>query len=351
MITKKANIANVLKNLHFSKNEPISLVHFITNRCNARCSFCFIDFDNPERYLPLAGGVVNGTLATQAAIELVKSEYPDKQVFYAYTDAKFYQLTVAYNGLRTIAQVTGYITYVGRQGLYFQYRHNAPLSRRIDPGTTNIIDIYLLTQNYSDAYAEYVQDTSATIMLPTKPTVNSLRSQFSSLEGYKSLSDALVMHSAKFKPLFGLKADSNLRASFKVVKNPGYNISDSEIKSKLVAALNQYFAVENWDFGETFYFSELSAYLHTTLTPFLNSVVIVPTSGTQAFGSLYQISCEHDEIFVNAATVNDVAIIGSITASNIKATGEVYTGSATTSGTSSITTTSSGSGGGGGGGY
>ena len=50
MITKKANIANVLKNLHFSKNEPISLVHFITNRCNARCSFCFIDFDNPKTF-------------------------------------------------------------------------------------------------------------------------------------------------------------------------------------------------------------------------------------------------------------------------------------------------------------
>ena len=50
MITKKANIVNVLKNLHFSKNEPISLVHFITNRCNARCSFCFIDFDNPKTF-------------------------------------------------------------------------------------------------------------------------------------------------------------------------------------------------------------------------------------------------------------------------------------------------------------
>jgi len=35
-------------------------------------------------------------------------------------------------------------------------------------------------------------------------------------------------------------------------------------------------------------------------------------------------------------------VIDAITASNIKATGEVYTGSATTSGTSSITTTSSG---------
>ena len=50
MITTKANILNVLQNLYFSKNEPISLVHFVTNRCNARCSFCFIDFDDPKTF-------------------------------------------------------------------------------------------------------------------------------------------------------------------------------------------------------------------------------------------------------------------------------------------------------------
>lgn len=50
MITTKANIFNVLQNLYFTKNQPISLVHFVTNRCNARCSFCFIDFDNPKTF-------------------------------------------------------------------------------------------------------------------------------------------------------------------------------------------------------------------------------------------------------------------------------------------------------------
>ena len=50
MITKKANLFRVLKNLYLKKNEPISLVHFVTNRCNARCSFCFIDFDNPDTF-------------------------------------------------------------------------------------------------------------------------------------------------------------------------------------------------------------------------------------------------------------------------------------------------------------
>ena len=50
MLIHKANISHVLKNLHFTKTEPISLVHFVTNRCNARCSFCFIDFDDPKTF-------------------------------------------------------------------------------------------------------------------------------------------------------------------------------------------------------------------------------------------------------------------------------------------------------------
>lgn len=35
-----------LKNLYIDKKYPVSLIHFVTNRCNARCSFCFIDFDD-----------------------------------------------------------------------------------------------------------------------------------------------------------------------------------------------------------------------------------------------------------------------------------------------------------------
>ena len=50
MITKKADTLRVLTNNFIKRNEPISVVHFLTNRCNARCSFCFIDFDDPETF-------------------------------------------------------------------------------------------------------------------------------------------------------------------------------------------------------------------------------------------------------------------------------------------------------------
>ena len=35
-------------NIAITKNKPISIVHFVTNICNARCSHCFIDFDNQK---------------------------------------------------------------------------------------------------------------------------------------------------------------------------------------------------------------------------------------------------------------------------------------------------------------
>ena len=46
MTQKSPTILQSAFNALISKKEPISLIHFVTNRCNARCSFCFIDFDN-----------------------------------------------------------------------------------------------------------------------------------------------------------------------------------------------------------------------------------------------------------------------------------------------------------------
>ena len=50
MLFKRSNGVHVLTNLLLTKQEPISVVHFVTNRCNARCSFCFIDFDDPKTF-------------------------------------------------------------------------------------------------------------------------------------------------------------------------------------------------------------------------------------------------------------------------------------------------------------
>ena len=36
------------KSLYLLRSEPVGLIHFLTRRCNARCSFCFIDFNHNE---------------------------------------------------------------------------------------------------------------------------------------------------------------------------------------------------------------------------------------------------------------------------------------------------------------
>lgn len=50
MMFRKANSFKVISNLTINKSSPVSIVHFLTNRCNARCSFCFIDFDDPKTF-------------------------------------------------------------------------------------------------------------------------------------------------------------------------------------------------------------------------------------------------------------------------------------------------------------
>jgi hypothetical protein len=85
----------------------------------------------------------------------------------------------------------------------------------------------------------------------------------------------------------------------------------------VVAAINNYFDIANWDFGETFYFSELAAYLHSVLAPNIASITIVPASESSVFGSLLQINANFNEIIVSAATVDNVQIISAITAAQI----------------------------------
>ena len=266
-------------------------------------------------YDPVDRTMIVSLYATETAILDKLPLYTAGTIFYAYTEDKFYETSGT-----ALTQVTNYIARNGRQDIMFQYTHNAPNNRRIDPSPNNLIDLYLLTADYSTEYSAYITDTSNTVTEPVKPTGSELSVSFGSIESYKTISDSLIYNAATFKPLFGAKADSALRATFKVVKNPAVTISDNEIKSRVISAINSYFDIANWDFGETFYFSELSAYLHSQLVPDVSSIIIVPTATSNSFGDLYQINAEANEIFVSAATVSDVQIISAITAGQLNRT-------------------------------
>jgi len=302
-----------------------------------------VDFDNLERFLLTEAGRVDSDYPTVAAIELVKAEYIIGQVFYAYEQNTFYELVINVQGVRSLVRRSDFVARTGRQDLYFQYRHNSPLTSRIDPGTTNIIDLYLVTQAYYTAYTNYIRDTTGTVPQPAVPTIDELSTAYAGLQNFKMLSDTVIMNSVEFKPLFGTKASEELRATVKVIKAANSNASVSEIKNLIVQNMNNYFDIDNWDFGTTFFFSELAAYLHAEMGGIISSVVLVPLNSQKSFGDLYEIRAAPNQIFVNAATVNNIEVIEALTSSNMR----MSPGSVSSNG-SSVSGGSSSFGGGGG---
>ena len=277
-----------------------------------------VDFDNLQRYLLTEEGYVNYLYPTLSDIEANKSQYLDGQVFYAYQDQAFYKLTIETIGTRTLTETTEFIARTGRQNLYYQYRHNSLLTNRIDPSITNIIDVYVVTQSYYTAYQNWIKDSTGTVVEPNIPTIEELTTEFQKLQDYKMVSDNLVLNSVVFKPLFGAKAAAELRATIKVIKAANSTASVSEIKNLVVANLNTYFTIDKWNFGDTFYFSELAAYIHSQIGTIVSSVVLVPVSSQKSFGDLYEIRSAPNEIFVNAATVANIEVIDALTSTNIK---------------------------------
>jgi hypothetical protein len=284
-----------------------------------------VDFDNLQRYLLIEAGIVNSEYATLADIQAVQSQYVIGQVFYAYgeTDSYganqvFYILGVDSLDNPVLTQTYGYLAKVGRQDLYFQYRHNSPLTNRIDPGSTNIIDLYIVTNAYYTAYVNWLQDTTGTVTEPTVPTIDQLNTAYQGLQNYKMISDNMILNSVDFQPLFGQKAEPALRATIKVIRAAGSTASTSTIKNLVVANMNAYFDLANWNFGDTFYFSELASYIHQNIADVVSSVVLVPLDTQKSFGDLYEIRSAPNQIFVNGATVNDVEVITALTSTNLQ---------------------------------
>ena len=277
-----------------------------------------VDFDNLQRYLLVEQGRVNSDYATIDDIELVKSEWSPGQVFYAYSQDTFYELSISVTGVRTLVLVSGWIARTGRQSLYYQYRHNSPLTNRIDPGTTNIIDLYVVPQAYYTAYQNWIRDTTGTVTQPDLPTIDELNTAYQGLQNYKMISDNIILNPVIFKPMFGMKAATELRATIKVIRAANSTASTSEIKSSVVAEMNTYFSIDKWNFGDTFYFSELAAYLHRTLGSIISSVVLVPLNSQKYFGDLYEVRSAPNELFVNAATIDNIEVIDALTSTNLR---------------------------------
>lgn len=249
--------------------------------------------------------------------------YPDGQLIYFYDIDENTIKKVA----RTITNTTSsailttqsqYKSFIGRRDLKFQYVHNASVDRRIDPSVSNIIDLYLLTRAYDESFRVYLAGGTTTV--PEAPTTETLRINFgSALSSIKSISDEIIYHPVQYKVLFGSKADEKLQAVFKVVKNPNKSVNDNDLKVRIISAINEFFDINNWDFGDRFYMSEMITYILNSVSPDCSNIVIVPKQQSQVFGSLFEIQSRPDEILISGATVDDIEIVTAITAAEINA--------------------------------
>lgn len=203
----------------------------------------------------------------------------------------------------------------GRTGLNFAWLHRSPRYHLIDPAPSNIIDMVIIPKGYYLSIKRWLED--ATVSKPAEPTPLDLRTSYNYLLDNKMISDTIVLHPGKIKLLFGPRAPSQLQASFKVIKSQNTTLTDNQIKTAIVAAVRNFFDVTTWEFGETFYFSELTAAIHKSLQNDISSVVLVPTVRTSLFGSLYQIFASEDEIFMADISADQIEMVSSLNTTNL----------------------------------
>lgn len=235
-------------------------------------------------------------------------------IIFIKTDKLFYK----WNGTEYIEEdQNNYKWYEGSTQLRYKWQHFAGTDYRIDPAITNIIDMFVLTSDYDMLTRQWIEDGSVEDV-PQVPTPLDLRTRFAELEDYKMATDQIIWRPVKYKFLFGNKSIPELQATFKVIKLPSTSLSDGEIKSRIITVINDYFDVNNWEFGETFFFTELAAYIHLQMSTVLSSVVIVPTSNNGVFGELFEVRCDPNEMFISTAQVDDVVIIDGNTVANLR---------------------------------
>jgi hypothetical protein len=306
-------------------------VNLATTGTNYASNYVVFKLTSDGATSQLYTGAVNANFATpnDAAFainnELISANYGDLFYFYDnnYDVVKSYTPT-SINSLDPWTYEYQYTAYPGRAGIKFHYIHNSGEEVRIDPAKSNIIDIYVLTADYDTAFRNWLISGIGTE--PSLPTSAGLESNYSGkLELVKSISDQIVYQPVSYRILFGNTADLSLRATFKAVQNPNSTSSSNNIISRILNAINAFFALENWDFGQSFYFSELSTYVMNIMTPDITNFIIVPLSSNSGFGSLYEVSCQSNEILISGATAANIQVISAITASQLNSTKSITT--------------------------
>jgi hypothetical protein len=201
----------------------------------------------------------------------------------------------------------------GRSGLNFMWMHQTSMFHLVDPSPTNINDAFVIQKGYYNNLQTWLEGNGAQ---PLPPTPMQLRNDYKDLLVNAMISDTVVFHPGKIKLVIGDKAAPQLQAKFLVVKNPRSVLTDSQIKLKVRDVVRSFFDITYWEFGESFYFTELSAVIHKELASDINSVVLVPLYPNHFFGDMFQVNMSEDEIIQADVDIDDVEITTALNAVN-----------------------------------
>lgn len=206
----------------------------------------------------------------------------------------------------------------GVYGTNYLWLHRTPRYHLVDPAASNIIDMYVIPRGVYTLQKQWLNGK-----LPSQPALPSsfqLRNDYSYLLQNKMISDTVVLHPGKLKVIIGEHAADVLKGTIKVIRSASRNLTGNQIKTLITDIVNEYFDINKWEFGETFFFSELAAFIHTKLPVDIDSVVFVPTYQTHLFGDLLQVTAKEDEIIQPSISVNDIEIVESLNPRILKQT-------------------------------
>lgn len=209
-----------------------------------------------------------------------------------------------------------YNRYPGRYPLNFAWFHYNAQMNLIDPAASNIIDAYIITLGYYTALTRWL--SNRTDVIPTAPSPLELRNTYAPMIDNKMISDTLLLHSGRFKILFGPRAIPQLRAKFKVIRPVFSSLTDNQVKVRIVDVVRNFFDINYWEFGETFFYTELAASIHANLGPEIDSVVLVPLYSQNQFGDMFQVQAREDELFIPDINTTDIEIVQAYTPENIR---------------------------------
>ena len=198
----------------------------------------------------------------------------------------------------------------GVYGVNFLWMHRTPRYHLVDPAASNIIDMFIIPRGHYTLQRLWLSGKLES--RPEEPTSFQLRNDYGYLLQNKMVSDTVVLHPGKLKIIIGDKAPDVLKGTIKVIRSSNRTLTGNQIKTEIVDIVNEYFDINKWEFGETFFFSELASLIHSRMPVDIDSVVFVPKYKNHLYGDLLQVVAKEDEIIQPSISVSDVEIVESL---------------------------------------